>query len=76
MKAALTTCTESPRSAEKPTACFTNASMLCISIGVSGVETSLPSSPVVCFWFTSTATDRRRMVPVWLRVTFTVRSTS
>jgi hypothetical protein len=75
-KGALTTRTESPRSALKPMPCCTSAVSLSSSSADSGVLTGLPLASTLWRWFTTTAALRRRTVPVALRVTRTVRSIS
>ena len=73
---ALTTLIESPRSRLKPIVSRTRALTFSSSAGVSGVKVTLPDSSTVRRWFTTIAAVSRRMVPVALRVTLTVLSTS
>ena len=75
-KAALMTLTVSPRSLLTPRPCSTRAVSFSSSSGVSGVDVVRPRASVVTRWFTTTAADRRLMLPVALRTVFCVRSTS
>ena len=73
---ALTTLIESPRSRTKPIVSRTSALMFSSSAGASGVSVTLPSSSTLRRWLTTIAAVSLRIVPVALRTTFTVLSTS
>ena len=68
--------TESPRSLEKPIASCTSEVSFSTSSLDSGVLLVLPLAAVVTRWLTTTAAFRRLTLPVALRVTRTVLSTS
>ena len=76
LNGALMTLTESPRSLLKPMLSRTSALSFSISSSDSGVVTVLPLASMLLRWFTTTAAFRRLTVPVALRVTRTVLSTS
>ncbi len=76
LNGALMTFTESPRSCLKPMLSRTSAVSFSTSSADSGVVVVLPFASVTLRWFTTTAAFRRLTVPVALRVTRTVLSTS
>ena len=76
LNGALITLTESPRSCLKPMLSFTSAVSFSISSFVSGTAVFLPLASTVWPWLTTTAALRRLTVPLALRVTRTVLSTS
>jgi hypothetical protein len=73
---AFTTFTESPRAWLKPTLSRTSAVSFSISSLDSGTLVVLPLASVVLRWLTTTAAFRRLTLPLALRVTRTVLSTS
>ena len=76
LNGALITLTESPRSCLKPMLSFTSAVSFSISSLVSGTAVFLPLASTVWPWLTTTAALTRLIVPLALRVTRTVLSTS
>ena len=76
LNGALITLTESPRSFLKPMLSWTSAVSLSSSSVVSGTWVVLPLASVTARLLTTTAALRRLTVPLALRVTRTVLSTS
>ena len=76
LNGALISFTESPRSLLKPIASCTSAVSFSTSSADSGVLLVLPLGAVTTRWFTTTAAFRRLTLPVELRVTRTVLSSS